>query len=585
MPNNPSAAQTSVSRDLPTYTIKVEGQALTGTLNILAIRVQKEVNRLPTAHITLIDGEPATGKFEAGNADTFTPGKKIDIFAGYHGDEKIIFKGIIVKHGIELRVSGTTRLNIMCKDAFVKTTMVTKRKYFTDKKDNEVADDIVQTYAGLEIDAEATTVTHKELIQYDATDWDFIISRAEANGRVCFIDDGKMTIAKPLFSTEPIVSLQYGATILDFDAEMDARDQNVSVKTTTWDYADQALIEADAAEPSITEQGNFTASDVANALGAEAILQHVGKVPQEELQAWSDAILLKQRMAKIRGRVRFYGNADVKPGAIISLGGLSERFNGKAWVSGVNHRFEEGGWTTDVQFGLSPTWFIKEFDIAPPQAAGLLPPLSSLQIGVVTGLEGDPDSEERIMVRLPMIDAAGDGSRARIMSLDAGNKRGFYFRPEIGDEVVVGFLNNDPREAIILGGLHSSNKPVPTPFETKDTNHLKGYVSRSEMQMVFDDEKKIFTLKTPAGNQFVLDEDKKNILIEDQNGNKITMSSDGISIESSKDLVLKAKKDINLEGVNIEQKASAQFKAEGSAGIEVSSSATAVLKGSIVQIN
>jgi Rhs element Vgr protein len=585
MPNNPRIAQPSVSRDLPTYTIKVEGQALARTLNVLAVRVQKEVNRLPTAHITLRDGEPATGKFEAGNADTFTPGKKVEIFAGYHGKEKIVFKGIIVKHGIELRSSGTTHLNIMCKDAFVKTTMVTRRKYFTDKKDNEVADDIVQTYSGLQMDAQITDVTHKELIQYDATDWDFIISRAEANGRVCLIDDGKMTIAKPDFSTEPVVKLQYGATILDFDAEMDARHQNVSVKTTTWDYADQALIEADAAEPSLTEQGNFAASDVADALGAEAILQHVGKVPQEELQAWSDAVLLKQRMAKIRGRVRFHGHADVKPGTVISLGGLSERFNGTAWVSGVNHRFEEGGWTTDAQFGLSPTWFLKEFEGAQPQGAGLLPPLSSLQIGVVTGLEGDPDSEERIMVRLPMIDVAADGSRARVMSLDAGNQRGFYFRPEIGDEVVVGFLNNDPREAIILGGLHSSNKPIPTPFETKDTNHKKGYVSRSEMQMVFDDEKKIFTLKTPAGNQFVLDEDQTQILIEDQNGNKITMNGDGISIESSKDLILKATGDVKMEGVNIEQKASAQFKAEGSAGIEVSSSATAVLKGSMVQIN
>ena len=585
MPNNPRVVQTPAARDLPTYTVKVAGQALPAALQILTIRVQKEVNRLPTAHITVRDGEPATGNFEAGNADTFTPGKEVEIYAGYHGQEKVVFKGLVIKHGIELRASGTARLNIVCKDAFVKTTMVTRRKYFIDKKDNEVADDIVQTYSGLQIDAATTEVKHQELIQYDATDWDFIISRAEANGRVCLIDDGKITIAKPDFTTIPVIDLQYGATILDFDAEMDARDQNVSVKTTTWDYADQAIIEADAAEPSMTEQGNFTANDVANALGAEAILQHVGKVPQEELQAWSDGVLLKQRMAKIKGRVRFYGNADVKPGTLISLGGLSERFNGKAWVSGVSHRFEEGSWTTDVQFGVSPLWFIKDFDLTQPPAAGLLPPLSSLQIGVITGLEGDPDSEERILVRLPMIDAAADGSRARVMSLDAGSQRGFYFRPEIGDEVVVGFLNNDPREAIILGGLHSSNKPIPTPFETKDTNHLKGYVSRSDMQMVFDDDKKIFTLKTPAGNQFILDEDQKNIIIEDQNGNKITMSSDGISIESSKDLILKATGDVKLEGVNVEQKASAQFKAEGSAGIEVSSSATAVLKGSIVQIN
>jgi hypothetical protein len=40
-----------------------------------------------------------------------------------------------------------------------------------------------------------------------------------------------------------------------------------------------------------------------------------------------------------------------------------------------------------------------------------------------------------------------------------------------------------------------------------------------------------------------------------------------------------------MEGVNITVSADAQFKAEGSAGVEVSSSANAVLKGAIVQIN
>jgi hypothetical protein len=43
--------------------------------------------------------------------------------------------------------------------------------------------------------------------------------------------------------------------------------------------------------------------------------------------------------------------------------------------------------------------------------------------------------------------------------------------------------------------------------------------------------------------------------------------------------------DIEVEGMNIKQKAQAEFKAEGSAGLEVSTSAIAKLKGSLVQIN
>jgi hypothetical protein len=63
------------------------------------------------------------------------------------------------------------------------------------------------------------------------------------------------------------------------------------------------------------------------------------------------------------------------------------------------------------------------------------------------------------------------------------------------------------------------------------------------------------------------------------------MDKDGIKLESSKDIVLKATGDFKLEGVNAEMKASASFKAEGSAKAELSSGGSTTVKGSMVQIN
>jgi len=63
------------------------------------------------------------------------------------------------------------------------------------------------------------------------------------------------------------------------------------------------------------------------------------------------------------------------------------------------------------------------------------------------------------------------------------------------------------------------------------------------------------------------------------------MDSSGICIESAGDIALKASGDVNIEGTNVAITANAEFKAEGSAGAEVSTSAIAVLKGSLVQIN
>ncbi|HSF56048.1 MAG TPA: hypothetical protein VLA71_19990, partial [Algoriphagus sp.] len=152
-----------------------------------------------------------------------------------------------------------------------------------------------------------------------------------------------------------------------------------------------------------------------------------------------------------------------------------------------------------------------------------------------------------------------------------------------GDEVIVGFINEDPRDPVILGKLYSSAKPAP--FTQNDDNHQKGIVTRSQLKLVFDDEKKSISIETPNGNKITLSDDEGSILLEDENGNKVTLSSDGISLDSAKDIILKASGDVKIEGTGIEIKASAQMKAEGGSGAEFSSSGSTKVKGSIVQIN
>jgi hypothetical protein len=114
---------------------------------------------------------------------------------------------------------------------------------------------------------------------------------------------------------------------------------------------------------------------------------------------------------------------------------------------------------------------------------------------------------------------------------DAGNERGLFFRPEIGDEVVAGFLQDDPRHPVIVGMLNSSANP--SPLQPSNDNHLKGYTSREKLILQFDDDKKEITIKTPAANTITISDDKKAITIEDQNGNKIETNEDGITLNDS----------------------------------------------------
>lgn len=587
--SNESTIPTPATPDVCTVALLIGGQEISGEFHVLSISVSRELNRIPAATIQIEDGESAKATFAVSNTDHFIPGKQIEVQLGYRSKNETVFKGLIVKQGIKVRKSGST-LNIECRGDAIKMTSGSKSRYFIDKKDSDIMEELLGAHS-LPKDVEATTPSLKEVVQYDSTDWDFLLCRAEANGQVVLVEDQKVRIAKPATAGSPVVQIAYGSTVLELDAEIDARWQSKGIKASSWSGADQAIVKAEAKEPSTPNSGNLSAADLAQVLGGDAHeIRHGGKIDEPELQAWADARLLRERLAKVRGRARCQGFAGVLPGKIVEITGIGERFEGKMYVSGVRHTVANGNWETDVQFGLSPELFAETYDLRPLPAAGLLPAVSGLQIGIVTALENDPDGEDRIKIRLPLINTTEEGIWARIATLDAGNQRGTYFRPEIGDEVIVGFLNDDPRYPVVLGMCHSSAKPAPE--AAKDDNHHKGYVSREKLKLSFDDEKKIIALETPAGNKFTMSEDAKGITLEDQNGNKITLDDSGIKIESVKDLILKASKDVKLSGTNTEFTAQAAFKATGTSSAEVSSpsttikgSATTVIQGGMVQIN
>lgn len=584
--------------DLVTFTIKANGEAIGTQYQVVSINISKEVNRIPMAKIVMYDGDAAAQDFAISNEETFVPGTEIEITAGYHSEETTVFNGIIVKHSLKIRNDRSPLLILDLRDKAVKMTVARKNKYFNDKKDSEAAEEIIDAY-GLDHDIEDTSVQLQSIVQYDSTDWDLIISRMEANGKLCFVNDGKITAKKPDFTADTVLDAVFGATMLEFDADLDARNQYQSLTAKTWDYSNQQITSASAQEPGFEENGNISSSDIGDVLSVTEYDLFLGEdVTENELQNLADARLQKARMSRCRGRVRFRGFGEINPGDLINIGGVGDRFNGKVFVSGVRHEITNGIWNTDVQFGLSNELFTKQPDVHSSPAADMLPSIQGLQIGVVTDLESDPDSQDRIRVRLPIIDENEDGVWARVASLDAGDNRGTFFRPEISDEVVVGFLNNDPRHPVVLGMLNSSAKPAP--LTASNQNDEKGYVSRSGMKMIFNDADKSLKIETPAGKKVTISEADGVMTLEDENGNKISMDASSVSVESAANMSIKAGGDLTIQATNISLSPSSSFSlsaggASMSAGngsaslsapsVKVEGSGTTTIKGGIVMIN
>jgi uncharacterized protein involved in type VI secretion and phage assembly len=248
---------------------------------------------------------------------------------------------------------------------------------------------------------------------------------------------------------------------------------------------------------------------------------------------------------------------------------------------------------------MSPNWFTETADTMAPAAAGLTPGISGLHIGIVKKLDADPESQHRVQVSIPEMSATTDAFWARLANFYSSNSFGAFFIPEIGDEVVLGFFSDDPSHPVILGSLYSSKNPPP--YTLAAENNTKAIVTRTKMKMEFDEEKKIITIITPGANKIVISDDGKSILLQDQNSNKVTLDSAGITLDSPKDITLKAQgkivlnatgnieataqMDIKQTGLNITSTANIGFTAKGNATAEVSASGTTTIKGAMVMIN
>lgn len=563
--------------------MKVDGEAVSREHQLLGATITKSANRIASARLIYFDGMAAESDFPLSGADTFLPGNEVEILAGPPGDPVSIFKGIVVRQSLKVRQAASPQLVVECRHRAVKLADGRKDAYFFDQPDSDIISSLLGD-AGVPADVESTSVTHRPQVQYRCTDWDFLLARATANGRLVLTNDDKVVVKAPKFGSPPVCTLQFGSTILEMDAEMDARGQYGAVKSFTWDPAGQSVQEKEAADPGVSGPGNVTSGDLAGVVDLEHFeLDHVA-VAVDEAQAWADAQWLLSQMGRVRGRIKCEGLGTVNPGDTVKLAGVGDRFNGDVFVTGVRHDLDlASGWKTHIQFGSVGELPDGDGGVSAPKASALLPGVSGLQIGVVVSNE-DPDGEDRVRVRMPLVSTDEDGTWARVASLDAGDNRGHFFRPELEDEVVLGFLNDDPRQAVILGMLNSSAKPAP--LKGSDDNHEKVYQSRSGMKLYFNDEKKIMMLETPAGNRITLTEEDRAITIDDQHGNGIAMNQDGITIRSIKAITMKADTEVKMEsGTAFNVKGGTDLKLEGASGAELSSSATTKVKGSIVQLN
>jgi phage protein D/phage baseplate assembly protein gpV len=442
-----------------------------------------------------------------------------------------------------------------------------KSQAHLNKKDSDLAREIAQA-ASLQSEISETSAVYDHIYQHNQTDLAFLMQRAWRIGFECFLDyEGKLYFRRPP-TNGSATTLTWGQDLLTFRPRMSLAEQVDEVIVKGWDVERQEAIVGRANNgnlyPAIEESRD--GADWAHSFGpGKQVIVDQPVVSQAEADALATARLDEISGAFIEAEGRAFRRPDIRPGQMVQLEALGERFSGTYLVTSATHLYNaEGLYTTFCVRGSRSGLLSEQMGVSQPidRWPGVVPAL-------VTNTD-DPNNWGRVKVKYPWMADDAESDWARVVGIGAGPQAGYFVMPEVGDEVLVSFSHGDFSQPYVLGGLWNGQADLPPEAAGAASGEkplVRTWHSREGHWIaIYDDSQQKIEIVTKDGNQITLDDANNKIVVAGRGGQTITLDGGGskITVESSSEIEVKASSNMKLKaGGNLDIEASGNVNVKG----------------------
>jgi uncharacterized protein involved in type VI secretion and phage assembly len=643
---------------MPDYAIIIIDGKLQIDLGIDLLEVQVDTNLyLPGMFVLTIKDEldPKSEKLKYADADTFEVGAevKIEIETDEIADEARAVKGTLIVGEItalepSFSAEGVPVFQVRGYDRAHRLTHGKKTRTYGDADplgsgitEMQIINTIVGETEGItsaKIDSSGLNkVRYAYVMQYNQTDLEFLWSRAQALGYQVYVENQSLCFQKAdahrgHASFKP-AKLTWRRNLASFEPRVTLMHHTTKAVVKGWDPDTKAAIEGQGTSdgshtvPKIgwNQKGSALAKKSFRSQAEEVVVdQPVVTVNQARAMAGARFAQAESEFIQAEGVCR-QGDPRLLAGRIVTVEGVGQRFSGDYYVTEARHVLSQGMYR--VTFSVSGR--------VPNTLGYLLNGDNGHERGLVHGVVTakvvnieDPENLGRVQVLFPWLpkykSADLASNWARIAAPMGGKDRGFFFLPEVDDEVLVAFEHGDVDYPYVVGVLW--NKVDKPPAGTKGS-------------VLANDRKKVDqrVIRSRSGHLIILDDTKgqEQIIIQDKTQkNSITINSKentmsirakgDLSIEAGGRLTIKSKGDMSLDtqakgalttkadlalqatgkgswsgaelalegkakselkGAQVAIQAQAQAEISGNAAVTVKSSGMAQIQGSLVKIN
>jgi uncharacterized protein involved in type VI secretion and phage assembly len=200
-------------------------------------------------------------------------------------------------------------------------------------------------------------------------------------------------------------------------------------------------------------------------------------------------------------------------------------------------------------------------------------------IGIVTDNK-DPDKLGRVKVKFPTLSAQDNSWWAPLVSVGAGKGRGWFFIPEVDDEVLVLFEHGDMARPVVVGALWNGKDKAPD-SNSDGGNKKRTMVSRTGDTIEMDDDAGKVTIKDGGGKGEIIIDKANKITFNAKMGDACIHSKDDIVIDANEvTMEAQATFDIVSSSADIKGGSDGKVTVKGQAIVQVQGSQVAINGGS-----
>jgi type VI secretion system secreted protein VgrG len=347
------------------------------------------------------------------------------------------------------------------------------------------------------------------IVQYKETAWQFLNRMGATYGDWFYYNGKNVVLGMPTGSS---VDLTFGSNLSRFNMSLQVRPSNFEVMA--YDYLNNEVYDT-------------TPSGIEGKAGLDNFGKHTYSKSQTffatQPKQWNNNYVTNKKQlddftntraaAQSSNMVKFNG-ASGHPG--VQLGNTVEVkgnnvFNnadeayGQFTVIGVTHH-------TDGQGNYNNDFLAIPASIKTPPVTAYAEPICETQSAIVTD-NYDPKGLGRVRVRFHWMKPSEKTPWIRMMMPHAGSGKGHFFIPEIEEEVIVAFEDNNALKPYVQGSMYNAGQ---NNSYSNDGNDVKIIQTRSGTKIRMNDAEGSVFVEDPSGNTWLMD-GKGNIKVNAPN--------------------------------------------------------------------